>query len=80
MSENYAVHICRTATCKAMKRTGTMVLLSSHRSPQARDQKAAEPRESTREKLDALVKDTASKLTPEKTPKAKSKAKKGPEL
>ena len=30
MSENYAVHICRTATCKAMKRTGTMVLLSSH--------------------------------------------------
>lgn len=31
MSEKYAVHICRTATCKAMKRTGTMVLLSSHR-------------------------------------------------
>ncbi|ERL22448.1 hypothetical protein HMPREF1986_00587 [Oribacterium sp. oral taxon 078 str. F0263] len=30
MSENYAVHICRTAICKAMKRTGTMVLLSSH--------------------------------------------------
>ena len=28
----------------------------------------------------ALVKDTASKLTPEKTPKAKSKTKKGPEL
>ena len=30
MSENYAVHICRIATCKAMKRMGTMVLLSSH--------------------------------------------------
>ena len=36
--------------------------------------------ESAREKLDALVKDTASKLTPEKTTKAKSKTKKGPEL
>ncbi len=33
-----------------------------------------------REKLDALVKDTAAKLSPEKTPRAKSKAKKGPEL
>ena len=47
---------------------------------QARDQKVAEPRESAREKLDALVKDTASKVSPEKTPKAKSKAKTGPEL
>ena len=26
MSENYAVHICRTATCKAMKRTGTSIV------------------------------------------------------
>ena len=42
--------------------------------------KAAEPRESAREKLDALVKDTVSKLIPEKTPKAKSKTKKGAEL
>ena len=25
MSENYAVHICRIATCKAMKRTGTII-------------------------------------------------------
>ena len=33
-----------------------------------------------REKLDALVKDTAAKLSLEKTPRAKSKAKKGPEL
>ena len=33
----------------------------------------AQPRESAREKLDALVKDTAAKLTPEKTPKAKAK-------
>ena len=46
----------------------------------ARNQKVAEPRESAREKLDALVKDTASKVSPEKTPKAKSKAKTGPEL
>lgn len=58
----------------------SMVEAYKTRTPQARDQKAAEPRESAREKLDALVKDTASKLTPEKTPKAKSKTKKGPEL
>ena len=45
-------------------------------------EKAAEPKESAREKLDALVKDTAAKLSPEKTPKAKAKAKakKGSEL
>ena len=42
--------------------------------------RAPQARESAREKLDALVKDTASKLTPEKTPKAKSQTKKGPEL
>ena len=42
--------------------------------------KAAEPRESAREKLDALVKDTAAKLSPEKNQKAKSKSQKGPEL
>ena len=36
-------------------------------------------RAATIEKLDALVKDTAAKVTPEK-PNAKSKAKKGPEL
>lgn len=35
-------------------------------------------RPSARENLDALVKDTAAKLPPEKTPKAKSKAKKSP--
>ena len=58
----------------------SMVEAYKTRAPQARDQKAAEARESAREKLDALVKDTASKLTPEKTPKAKSKTKKGPEL
>ena len=50
------------------------------RAPQARDQKAAEPRKSAREKLDALVKDTAAKLSSEKTPKAKAKSKKDPEL
>lgn len=38
-------------------------------------EKAAEPQESAREKMDALVKDTAAKLSPEKTPKAKAKAK-----
>ena len=57
-----------------------MHLYYKTRTPQGRDQKAAEPRESAREKLDALVEDTASKLIPEKTPKAKSKTKKGPEL
>ena len=54
-----------------------MVEAYKTRAPQ---EKAAQPRESAREKLDALVKDTASKLTPEKTPKTKSKTKKGPEL
>ena len=62
-----------------------MVEAYKTRAPQAkeaqpRDQKTAEPRESAREKLDALVKDTAAKLSPEKQPKAKSKVKKGPEL
>ena len=58
----------------------SMVEAYKIRAPQARDQRAAESRESAREKLDALVKDTASKLTPEKTPEAKTKSKKGPEL
>ena len=58
----------------------SMVEAYKTRTPQTRDQKVAEPRESAREKLDALVKDTASKVSPEKTPKAKSKAKTGPEL
>ena len=43
-----------------------MVEAYKTRSPQARDQKDAEPRESAREKLDALVKDTAARLSPEK--------------
>ena len=47
-----------------------MVEAYKTRDPQTRE---AQPRESAREKLDALVKDTAAKLTPEKTPKAKSK-------
>ena len=58
----------------------SMVEAYKTRAPQARNQSGTEPRESAREKLDALVKDTAAKLTPEKTPKAKSKTKKGPEL
>ena len=58
----------------------SMVEAYKTRAPQARDQRAAEPRESAREKLDTLVKDTAAKVSPEKTPKAKSKAKTGPEL
>ena len=46
------------------------------RAPQAKE---TQPRESAREKLDALVKDTAAKVSIDK-PKAKSKTKKGPEL
>ena len=46
------------------------------RAPQ---EKFAQPKESAREKLDALVKDTASKVAVDK-PKAKTKSKKGPEL
>ena len=46
------------------------------RAPQ---EKAAEHRESAREKLDALAKETAAKVSIDK-PKAKTKAKKGPEL
>ena len=52
-----------------------MVEAYKTRDPQARE---AQPRESAREKLDALVKDTAAKLTPEKTPKAQPR--KVPEL
>ena len=52
-----------------------MVEAYKTRDPQARE---AQHRESAREKLDALVKDTVSKLSPEKAPKAKSK--KAPEL
>ena len=54
-----------------------MVEAYKTRAPQ---EKAAQPRESAREKLDALVKDTAAEVSPDKTPKAKSKSKKGPEL
>ena len=53
-----------------------MVESYKNRAPQ---EKAVQPRESAREKLDALVKDTAAKVAPEK-PKAKAKSKKGPEL
>ena len=52
-----------------------MVEAYKTRDPQTRE---AQPRESAREKLDALVKDTADKLSPEKPPKTKSK--KAPEL
>ena len=57
-----------------------MVEAYKTRTPQMRDQKNAEPRESAREKLDAIVNSTAAKLSPDKTPKTKSKAKKGLEL
>ena len=53
-----------------------MVEAYKTRAPQAR---ATQPKESTREKLDALVKDTAAKVSIDK-PKAKAKTKKGPEL
>ena len=55
----------------------SMVEAYRTRTPQAREPKTEAPRESAREKLDALVKDTAEKLSPDKPPKAKSKAKKG---
>ena len=45
----------------------------------APQEKAAEYRESARDKLDALAKETAAKVSIDK-PKTKSKAKKGPEL
>ena len=57
----------------------SMVEAYKTRTPQTREPKTAAPRESAREKLDTLVKDTAEKLSPDKPPKAKSKAKKGPE-
>ena len=53
-----------------------MVEAYKSRAPQTKE---TQPRESAREKLDALVKDTAAKVSPEK-PKAKAKSKKGPEL
>ena len=53
-----------------------MVEAYKTRAPQ---EKSAQPKESAREKLDALVKDTASKVAVDK-PKAKTKSKKGPEL
>ena len=55
-----------------------MVEAYKARTPQAKE---AQPRESTREKLDALVKDAAYKLSADKPPKARAKTKaKGPEL
>jgi len=53
-----------------------MVEAYKTRAPQAKESR---PRESAREKLDALVKDTAAKVSPRKR-KAKTKSKKGPEL
>ena len=53
-----------------------MVEAYKTRGPQ---EKTTEYRESAREKLDALVKDTAAKVSIDK-PKEKTKAKKGPEL
>ena len=58
-----------------------MVEAYKTRSPQAREPKTEAPRESAREKLDSIVKDTAEKLSPDKQPKARGKTKaKGPEL
>lgn len=53
-----------------------MVEAYKTRAPQAKE---TQPRKSAREKLDALVKDTAAKVAVDK-PKAKTKLKKGPEL
>ena len=54
----------------------TMVESYRAKTPQ---EKAPESRESAIKKLDALVKDTAAKVSGDKS-KAKAKAKKGPEL
>ena len=54
----------------------SMVEAYKTRTPQAREPKTDAPRESAREKLDSIVKDAAEKLSPDKPPKAKSKAKK----
>ena len=43
-------------------------------------ERQSEPRESAREKLDTMVKSTAEKLSGDKKPKARPKAKNGPEL
>ena len=53
-----------------------MVEAYKTRAPQAKE---TQPRESAMEKLDALVKDTAAKVSSER-PKAKTKSKKSPEL
>lgn len=53
-----------------------MVEAYKTRAPQTKE---TQPRESAMEKLDALVKDTAAKVSSER-PKAKTKSKKGPEL
>ena len=54
-------------------------MVESYRA-KAPQEKAPESRESAIKKLDALVKNTAAKVTPEKQTKAKAKSKKGPEL
>ena len=51
----------------------SMVEAYKTRTPQTRVSKTAAPRESTREKLDSIVKETAEKLSPNKPPKTKSK-------
>ena len=59
----------------------SMVEVYKTRTPQTREPKTDAPRESAREKLDALVKDTADKLSPDKQPKVRGKTKtKTPEL
>ena len=59
----------------------SMVEAYKTRTPQAREPKTDAPRESAREKLDSLVKDTADKLSPDKQPKVRGKTKtKTPEL
>ena len=59
----------------------SMVEAYKTRTPQAREPKTDAPRESAREKLDSLVKDTADKLSPDNQPKVRGKTKtKTPEL
>ena len=63
---------------KQVPNTELKAMVESYKT-RAPQEKSAQPRESAREKLDALVKDTASKVSVDK-PKAKTKSKKGPEL
>ncbi len=68
---------CRGCFFWKNRNTKLKAMVESYRTraPQAKE---TQPRESAREKLDALVKDTAAKVAADK-PKSKTKSKKDPE-